>query len=417
MIERSPRWTATGPGEDIADPRFYTGTRHFEVWQQARRDHPIAWAESGLAGGFWSVTGHALGNEVLRQPGTFWSTEGMRLGSSPAAVRAAAGRMLVVSDGAAHRMLRAALSTWFTGRSVATLHPELERTVDDLLRGILARGTQFDVVEDLAVRVPMWVLFEMMGVPEADRDELMRLTAAGFDTSDSSSEAAQSTAHTAIFAYFVDLMYQRRARPGPDMVTSLVQAEVDGRTLTDEEIILNCDGLLNGGLETTPHAISGAILAFAEHPDAWQRLRDDDGLTDTAVDEILRWTSPPMHAMRTATAGAAIGPAQIQRGDQVVVWLPSCNRDEAAFPAADEFRVDRRPNPHICFGAGPHYCIGGLLARLELKCFLAALRGLVASMEVTAEPVRQQSNFLHGLARLEVQLKPAPGAILPGYHH
>jgi cytochrome P450 len=290
---------------------------------------------------------------------------------------------------------------------VATLHPELERTVDDLLRGILARGTQFDVVEDLAVRVPMWVLFEMMGVPEADRDELMRLTAAGFDTSDSSSEAAQSTAHTAIFAYFVDLMYQRRARPGPDMVTSLVQAEVDGRKLTDEEIILNCDGLLNGGLETTPHAISGAILAFAEHPDAWQRLRDDDGLTDTAVDEILRWTSPPMHAMRTATAGAAIGPAQIQRGDQVVVWLPSCNRDEAAFPAADEFRVDRRPNPHICFGAGPHYCIGGLLARLELKCFLAALRGLVASMEVTAEPVRQQSNFLHGLARLEVQLKPA----------
>jgi cytochrome P450 len=409
MIERSPRWTATRAGEDIADPRFYTGTRHFEVWRQARRDHPIAWVDSGLAGGFWSVTGHALGNEILRQPGTFWSTEGMRLGGNPAAVRAAADRMLVVSDGDTHRMLRSALSTWFTGKAVATLHPELDRTVDDLLRKILARGTDVDVVEDLAVRVPMWVLFEMMGVPEADREELMRLTAAGFDASDASSEAAQSTAHTAIFAYFVDLMYQRRARPGPDMVTTLVQAETNGRKLTDEEIILNCDGLLNGGLETTPHAISGAILAFAQYPDTWQRLRDEPSLIGTAVDEILRWTSPPMQAMRTARADATVGPAQIQRGDQVVVWLPSCNRDEDVFPAAGEFRIDRQPNPHICFGAGPHYCIGGPLARLELKCFLTALRGLVASMEVVGEPVRQQSNFLHGLARLQVQMKPDPG--------
>jgi len=411
MIDRSPRWTAASVDEDITSPDFFTGNRHFEVWQEARRTHPIAWVQSGRVGGFWSVTSHDLGNQVLRQPRIFTSSQGMRLGSNPAGVRAASDRMLVVSDGDVHRGLRTAHSSWFNSRAISAFHPDLERTVDVLLRGILARDGTCDVVEELGVKLPTWVLFEMMGVPGVERDELVQLTATAFDDSDDSITAAQDqiVAHTAIFAYFVDLLGQRRAHPGTDMVTSLAQACMKDRSMSDDEVILNCDGLVNGGLETTPHAISGAILAFAQHPEAWRRLKEDPELIDTAVEEILRWTSPAMHAMRTASADTVIGSARIRVGDQVAVWLPSCNRDESVFPDADRFLIDRRPNPHLCFGAGPHHCVAALLARVELRCLMAAMVRLVASIEVAGEAVRQRSNFLNGLTRLDVRMTAEPG--------
>jgi cytochrome P450 len=412
MTDRNPQWSAIGLDEDIASPDFFAGTRHFEVWREARRTQPIAWSQSGRFGGFWSVTSHDLGNQVLRQPGVFTSSRGMRLGSTPAGVQMASGRMLVVSDGDVHRGLRTAHSSWFNSRAISAFHPDLEHTVDALLRGILAQDRTCDVVEELAVKLPTWVLFEMMGVPAADRDELVRLTATAFDDSGDSIAAAQDriVAHASIFAYFADLLTQRRARPGADMVTSLAQACVRGRNLTDEEVILNCDGLVNGGLETTPHAISGAILAFAQNPGEWRRLKEDPGLIDTAVEEILRWTSPAMHAMRTASTDTVIGPARITAGDQVAVWFPSCNRDENVFTDPDRFLIDRRPNPHLCFGAGPHHCVAALLARVELRCLMAAMTRLVAAIEVTGEVVRQRSNFLNGLTRLDVRMTPEPGA-------
>ena len=412
MEERTPRWTAGGPGTDLAAPGHYAGTRHVAVWREARRRHPVAWAESGRAGGFWSVTGHDLGTRVLRHAGAFGSAQGMRLVSNPAAVRAAANKMLVVSDGTAHRRLRAAHAAWFGSRAVGALEPVLARRIDALLRRHVAGGAAFDAVGGLAVHVPMWALFAMMDVPDADQEELARLTAVAFDDADESRAAARAraAAHAGIFGYFTDLVRRRRARPGSDLVSALTRAEVAGRRLTDEEVVLNCDGLLNGGLETTPHAISGAILALARHPEAWRRLRQEPELAGPAVEEVLRWTSPAMQAMRTATGDVTLGPAAVRRGDRVVVWLPSCNLDEAVFDDAGTFRVDRHPNPHLAFGTGPHHCIGAGLARLELRCFLAAMTRLVDAVEVVGTPVRRPSSFLHGLARLDVRLTPRPAA-------
>jgi cytochrome P450 len=409
VTDRNPRWNLD---EDIASPAFFTGEHHLEVWRAARRTQPIAWAESGRVGGFWSVTSHELGNQVLRHPGVFASALGMRLGASPVGVEMAANRMLVVSDGDVHRGLRLAHYSWFKSRAVSAFLPDLERTVDAVLRQVLVQGRTCNVVDELAVTLPTWVLFEMMGVPEADRKELVQLTGTAFDDTDSGDAAARERmfAHTAIFAYFADLLTQRRARPGEDMVSSLAQACVQGRKLSDDEVILNCDGLVNGGLETTPHAISGAILAFAQHPGEWRRLKQDPGLIDTAVEEILRWTSPAMHAVRTATTDTEVGAARIREGDQVAVWFPSCNRDEGVFTDSDRFLVDRRPNPHLCFGAGPHHCVAALLARVELRCLVASLTRLVADLEVVGEVVRKPSNFLNGLTRLDVRMTPEPSA-------
>ena len=207
--------------------------------------------------------------------------------------------------------------------------------------------------------------------------------------------------------YLNDLLEQRRTNPQNDFVTALSQASVDGRPLTDDEILLNLDGMLSGGLETTPIAVSGALVAFAQDPACWQRLRAQPELFNSAVEEILRWTSPPGHVMRTAITDICLGEARIRSGDRVVVWIPSANRDEAVFPDGERFVLDRDPNPHLSFGGGPHYCVGAVLARLELRCLLTVLARLVSSIAVTGREVRKQSNFLHGHEIAEVTIVPA----------
>ncbi|KUJ41265.1 hypothetical protein ACZ90_67985 [Streptomyces albus subsp. albus] len=409
---RSPVWSVGGPDIDLADPHLYTTPRYLEMWREARRVHPVAWAESPRVGGFWSVTTYEEGRQVVTRPGVFTSTAGMRLGSHPAGVAAASGRMLVVSDGEDHRQLRAGHASWFNGKAVAALRPILERRLEERLTALLARDTPIEAVSELADPVPTWVLFHMLGVGGQDGEVLAEMTARAFDDADSSpaGEAARTEAHTEIFGYFAELLDERRQCPGEDIVSSLAGARVGGREFTDEEIILNCDGLMNGGLETTPHAITGALLVLARHPEAWQRLKADRELLDPAVEEVLRWTSPPTHTMRTAAEDTELGGARIRRGDRVVVWFPSCNRDESVFPEADTFLLDRHPNPHLSFGAGPHYCIGSALARIEVRCLLEVLLRRVQRVEVVGEPSRRPSNFLHGLERLRVRLVPEAGA-------
>ncbi|MFD7503704.1 cytochrome P450 [Streptomyces sp. NPDC059850] len=408
MEGRFPVWAAGPPGMDLADPGLYTGTAHLEMWREARARHPVAWTESPLAGGFWSVTTHRECEEVLGRPDTFISEQGMRLGSNPAGVRAAAGRMLVVSDGAAQARLRAAHQVWLGSRSVMSQGVVLRERVAARLDELLARGAAFDAVGELTARVPQWVLLDMLGVPRQDWDSLTVTMAEAFDHTDPGpeAEAARTAAHARIFAYFDELLDMRREQPGDDIVSALAHANPGGTPLTDEEILLNCDGLMNGGLETVPHALAGALLLFARQPGLWERLRSEPRLIGTTVEEIVRWTSPALHAMRTAVRETSIGDVTVRSGDRVVLWYPSANLDERVFPNPDTFLPDRRPNPHIAFGAGAHYCVGAALARLELRCLLEVMAGRVATVELAGEPVRRASNFLQGFDRLEVVMKP-----------
>jgi cytochrome P450 len=406
MDDREPRWTAGGPDVDLADPALYADDGYQALWRKARENHPIAWTESPRVGGLWSITGYAAGSRVVKHADAFSSAQGMRLGGSAAAVRAAAGRMLVVSDGEQHRRIRTAFSAWFTGRAVASLRDRLETHVDELVRRLAAEHRVIDVVTELATAIPTFVLFEMLDIPASDREELAGITAAAFDDADESDAGAarRAGAHARVFGYFDQLLRRRRKEPGQDILSSLASADTGGKRLTDPEILLNCDGLMNGGLETTPHAISGATLALARQRDAWERLKADPGSVDGAVDEILRFTSPGMHVMRTATEDVEIDGARVRAGDRVVVWLPSCNWDESVFPQPDRLRFDRRGGPHLSLGAGPHYCIGAVLAKMELRCWLEAMLRHVAAVEVAGSVARQASTFLNGLSRLEVTL-------------
>ncbi len=406
MDDRSPVWTTGEPDVDLASPHFYTRPEHNTVFRDAALAHPVAWTESPSAGGFWSVVTYELGTRVLRQPDQFESRRGMRLGGTPAAVRAAADRMLVVSDHERHEALRAVHAKWFSGYVFADLRSTLDHEIDSLLLQATAEHQVFEVVEGLATKIPAWALFRILGLPREDWAQLARLATEAFKDSDDSRQGARkrALAHGAIFAYFSELVPKRRGSSGQDIITALANASIEGNDIPDEDIVLNCDGLLNGGLETTPHAVSGAVLAFARYPDVWRRLRDDPGLIDHGVEEILRWTAPGRHAMRTATRPSTLGPAQIRAGDRVVVWIPQCNRDETVFRHAEQFDIGRVPNPHMTFGWGPHYCVGAELARLELRCFLAAMVRRVDTIEVTGDVLGQASVLLNGLERLQVTM-------------
>jgi cytochrome P450 len=386
---------------DPADPVFHASASRFAVWQAARREHPVAWTQSAAHGEFWSVTTHGFARDVLQNPQQFTSTEGMRLGGNARAVAAASGRMLVVTDGPAHRRMRAAHSAWLSTSTLERMRSDIENDIEAMLAILLASGGSFDAVRDFGAIIARQVLGRVLGLPREDWAQLGSLTDAAYATN-VAQEAAQ--AHGELFMYLYGLLEERRASPQDDFMTALSQTTLDGRPITDDEVLLNCDGMLSGGLETTPLAVSGALVAFARDPACWRRLRDQPELLDSTVEEILRWTSPPAHVMRTAVADVSLGEARVRAGDRVVVWIPSANRDEAVFADADRFVLDRASNPHLSLGGGPHYCVGAVLGRLELRCLLTVMARVVSSITVTGREVLRRSNFLHGHEIAEVTI-------------
>lgn len=396
---RKPVWSPDGALGDPADPLFHASPGRFDVWRAARHEHPIAWTESNTYGEFWSVTTHGLARDVLQSPQQFTSTEGMRLGGNARAVALASGRMLVVTDGAAHRKLRAAHSAWLTTSTLERMSSDIESDIEALLTSLIAGGGAFDAVKDLGAVIARQVLGRVLGIARENWTELGSLTDAAYSTN-VAEEAAK--AHGELLMYLYGLLQKRRVKPQDDFITALSRTTLDGRMITDDEVLLNCDGMLSGGLETTPLAVAGALVTFARDPSCWQRVRMQPELLDSAVEEILRWTSPPAHVMRTAVSDVSIGDAAIRAGDRVVVWIPSANRDDAVFVDAERFMVERGPNPHLSFGAGPHSCVGGVLARLELRSLLKAMMRRVSSISVTGRVEPRRSNFLHGYEIAEV---------------
>ena len=304
---RWPIWQPDATSTDPADPFFHAAPSRFRVWQVARRKHPVAWTHSATNGKFWSVTTHRFARQVLQNPREFASSAGMRLGANARAVALASGKMLVVTDGANHRRLRAAHSAWLSSSAIDRMGSDIEHDIENLLADLIVRGGSFDAVKDFGTIIARQVLARVLGIPHADWAEMGRLTDAAYSTNVAQNAAE---AHGELLMYLNDLLEQRRTSPQDDFVTALSQTTVDGRPLTDDEILLNCDGMLTGGLETTPLAVAGALVAFAQDPACWQRLREHPELFNSAVEEILRWTSPPGHVLRTASTDISLGEAQ-----------------------------------------------------------------------------------------------------------
>jgi cytochrome P450 len=405
---------ADGPleGVDLADPELYaTGDPH-SLWRLLRRERPVHWNAESDGPGFWAVTRYADAMQVYRDTETFSSERGNVLSPYRGRPDPAAGKIPIVTDPPRHSKQRALINRGFTPARVAGARG----TLVELLRTRILEAVerpQVDLVTEVIAAMPVAVIAEMLGVPEVDRPRMVTLTARAFGAHDpdfqsgASSRATAALAHGEILGYYAALVERRRAEPADDLVTHLLNADVDGTPLSAEEVTLTCDMLVLAGNETSKHAAAGGVLALAERPQAWEALKRDRGLLPTAVEEVLRWTSPGMHVLRTATRDVEIRGRLVREGESVTVWNPSANRDEEAFDDSNRFDVARPQNRHLTFGGGRHFCLGAALARLEITVLLEQLLDLVDVVEPAGPPERLRSNLVGGLKRLPVRLVPA----------
>lgn len=392
-------------GLDLADPKLHAEADLTDVWRHLREHEPVRWnPASGSAPGFWVVTRHADVTAVYRDSALFTSQGGNVLETLLSGGDSAAGRMLAITDGPRHADLRKVLMRAFSPRALAPIVESVRRTVDRLLRAALERGS-CDFATDVAAGIPLGAICDLLGVPDRDRDYVLSLTSSALGSEHADASAADTwIAKNEILLYFADLARERRGTGHSDVISLLTASHVDGAALDDDEIMLNCYSLILGGDETARLAMIGAVQALLDHPDQWRALKQGDTAVDSAVEEMLRWTTPALHSGRTATADTQIAGTPVRAGDIVTVWNASANRDEAVFPSPGTLLLDRSPNKHLTFAYGPHFCLGAYLARAEIAAVLSALREHVSALERTGPPRPIYSTFLNGMSSLPIAL-------------
>ncbi len=318
---------------------------------------------------------------------------------------------MITSDPPRHRELRSLVTQAFTPRAVEAMAPRIEQIVRQQLDALDGKET-IDVISDLAVPLPVIVIAEMMGIPAEDRtrfkdwsDRVVALAnVAGEFNYDAF--ATNGTAIMEMATYFFQMIEQRKANPADDLISGLVHAEVDGRKLETIELLGFCLLLLVAGNETTTNLIGNGMMTFAQHPEAWQRLREEPALLPGAIEEVLRFRSPVQSMFRVAKAGAVVGGVEFPEGARLVAWIGSANRDEGQFPDADRFVLDRAPNRHLAFGQGIHFCLGAPLARLEARIAFTALLECLPRVELVqgATLERMPSTLVYGIKHLPLKM-------------
>jgi cytochrome P450 len=397
---------------DLVEPsRFAERGYPHEVWATLRAEAPVVFLEPEGYVSFWAVTKHADITDIASRPERFSSEHGLILGHPGAP--APPSEMVVMLDPPRHGPLRRVAMPRFTPRAIRSRHVEIDRIAVQVLDDLVASGDEeFDFVERVAAPLPIGVISWILGVPGDDWKLLFQWTNEIIGKDDPEfrrpGETAGQTIRRArgeLHAYLEDLIARRRVDPGDDIISQLIAAEIDGRPLTPVQLLNYAELLVEAGNETTRNAISGGLLAFSEHPDQWERLKGDPGLLPVAVEEILRWVSPIIHFVRTATEDCEVRGQRITSGDKVALFYASANRDEDVFDAPFEFRIDRQPNHHLAFGSGAHFCMGANLARVELETLFRHLLARLDSFELTAPAERLNSAVNGGIKHLDLRCR------------
>jgi cytochrome P450 len=404
---------------DLTDHSRFAERVPHEMFEVLRREDPVHWQKEAAGRGFWAITRHADITEVAKDWQTFSSERGGTSLQDLAPDELEARKSMLDTDPPPHNKLRAIVNRDFTPRAVRVFTERIRELFEEVLdRALEKRDVEF--VADVAAALPMRVFAEMLGAPESDHRLLVELgdRLLGQDDPEYAIEPEVAAANRHLpfsnpaalemFEYGRKLADERRACPRDDIVTKLVEAEIDGRPLTQHEYDVYFLLLSVAGNETTRHSISQGVLALIEYPDQLQRLRDEPELLPLAAGEILRWATPVHHFRRTATRDVEFGGKQIRENDKVATWYISGNYDDAVFDDPYTFDVGRDPNPEMTFGpGGPHFCTGAHLARLEIEIVFTEMVKRVARFELAGSPERLQSNFFNGIKRMPVRLTPA----------
>ncbi|MGB3351868.1 MAG: cytochrome P450 [Mycobacterium sp.] len=398
--------TTTLDDIDLTDASVWENAAPHDWLDRLRSEDPVHWHPEKDGPGFWALTRHADVHRVSTSPGEFSSYVGGPLRLDPAGEGGLDQvRMIIIGmDPPDHRSFRAIVSKAFTPRRISQLATSLREETGRVI-GELRHANRCEFVSDVAARIPMWSISELMGVPEKDRHRLYELSHSLIDDQDPEVAPTPETSMEAsieIYGYASELAARERANPSGSLTSDLLAAEVDGRKLTDMEFTLFFMFLIVAGNETTRTATSHGLLTLLEHPDALDRLVADPELMPGAVEEILRWAPPIHHFRRTATTDVELGGKTIAAGDKVLMWYPASNRDPDVFADPHTFLIDRDPNPQQSFGIGEHFCLGANLARLSLRLVFTELLASVENIALEAPPRRLHSNLINGIKEMRI---------------
>ncbi|WP_059016736.1 cytochrome P450 [Mycobacterium sp. M26] len=393
---------------------FADGFPH-DLFAIHRREAPVFWHEptehTPDGEGFWSVATHPETLAVLRDADTYSSVTGGErpYGGTLLQDLPIAGQVLNMMDDPRHTHIRRLVSSGLTPRMIRRVEDDLRSRARALLDGVQP-GVPFDFLVDVAAELPMQMICILLGVPESERHWLFRAIEPTFDFGDSRrgevGTMSVEDAGSRMFTYGTELIAAKRAQPTDDMLSVVANATVndpDAPSLSDIELYMFFSLLFSAGAETTRNGVAGGLLALAQNPDQYRRLQNDRELLPTAIEEMIRWTSPSPSKRRTATRDTELGGQAIRAGDKVLVWEGSANRDAAVFADADTFDVGRKPNPHLGFGQGVHYCLGANLARLELRVLYEELLGRFDEITVVKPVEWARSNRHTGIRHMVLE--------------
>jgi cytochrome P450 len=390
-----------------------------EIWKRLRREDPVHWFDRTEGLPFWCITRHADIVTIGKEPEKFLNGPRLVLSHLPE-VPNVFPPTLIQLDPPKHGVYRQLISKRFTPRYLRGIHGDIERIgkqiVDELLQKCGSDRTgECDFVREVSAPLPIAVIAWLLGVPECDWKLLFdwtnRTIGAGDPEYQKPGRTPQESAMEAMtetFGYFAKLVEEKRKKPADDLVTLFANLKVDGEPIPEIDVLTFCLIIVIAGNETTRNGTTGGMLAFIENPDQMRRLQSDLSLLDSAVEEVVRYTSPIIHFARTATVDFPLRDKVIRAGDAMALFYPSANRDEEVFEDGDAFRVDRFPNHHLGFGIGEHFCLGSHVARLELAIAYKYLLPRIEEIEVSGPIERLHSALVGGVKRLPIRYKLTP---------
>ncbi|HKK53444.1 MAG TPA: cytochrome P450 [Myxococcota bacterium] len=387
------------------------------IWSRLRAEEPVSWqTQTGNAIDYWAITKHADITEIGKRPDIFLNGPRLVIQHLEEEVSDFPAT-LIQMDPPKHGDFRQMVSRRFTPRALKKIHDPIEKIGRDIVQKLYERGDtgECDFVSEVSAPLPIAVIAWLLGVPESDWNMLFdwtnRTIGAGdpeYQVEGKTSRETVMEAQAELFGYFSKLVAERRANPQDDLITVFTQCEYEGKPLSDLDVLTWCFIIVIAGNETTRNGTTGGMLAFIENQHELRRLQADPSLLPSAVEEVVRWTSPIIHFGRTATQDYPLRDKVIREGEAVALFYPSANRDEAVFEDPFSFKIDRKPNHHLGFGVGEHFCLGAHLARLEMIVAYKYLLPRIEEIELAGPVSRLHSGLVGGVKRLPIRYKLRP---------
>jgi cytochrome P450 len=399
----------------FTDPAAYADdVRFHEACEILRRESPIHHFvdPTGHFNPFYAITKHKDVLEIELHNNIFINEPRPVLGPATSDRRNEENghmlRTLIHVDDPEHRDLRGVTSEWFLPKNLSKLDARLAELSKRYVDKMESLGGECDFAQDIAMHLPLNVILDILGLPESDYPRMLKLTQELFGSSDEELRRGSSPEDLIaviqdFFAYFTKVTEERRLSPTDDLASAVANGKINGEELTMMQTISYYVIAATAGHDTTASAIAGGLQALIENPDQMEKLKKDPSLVSTAADEIIRWVTPVKHFMRTATEDYTISGVTIKKGESVLLAYPSANRDEEVFDKPNVFDISRSPNKHLAFGFGVHYCLGAMLARMEIKAILTELIPRLKSVELAGEPSLMKTLFVGGLKHLPIR--------------